>query len=57
MRLLGFIIRFLTNKRLAGPAILIAINLGSSFMAFRAGDYRRGVYFLASGVCIAMVAI
>jgi hypothetical protein len=44
-------------RRLAFPALLIAINLGCSFTAFKAGDYKKAVYWLSSTVCLAMVSL
>ncbi len=40
----------------AFPAILLGCNLGAAVASFLLHDRRRGVYWLSSGVCIAMVA-
>jgi len=47
-------IRF--EKRLFFPAILFLCNLGSAIACFAAGDWRRGLYWMASSVCIASVS-
>lgn len=44
------------DKRYIFPALLLLFNLGSAAVSFASGDWRRGVYWLASGVCIAAVA-
>jgi hypothetical protein len=45
------------NRRLLFPAILFAANLGSAATCFAGGDWKRGLYWLASSVCIACVAL
>ncbi len=40
----------------AFPAVLLGGNLGAAVASFLLHDWRRGVYWLASAVCIAMVA-
>ena len=44
--------RFLVARRLVFPAFLIVGNLASAVECFRARDYRHGVYWLASAVCL-----
>jgi hypothetical protein len=44
------------DKRYVFPAMLMAFNIGAAVMSFFGGDTKRGVYWLASGICIAMVA-
>ena len=44
------------DKRLIFPALLLLLNLGACVACLFSGDYRRAVYWLASGVCIAVVA-
>jgi hypothetical protein len=39
------------------PAALVLLNLGAAAMSFKGGDVRRGVYWLASGLCVAMAAL
>jgi lipoprotein signal peptidase len=38
------------------PAVLLLCNAGAAFMAFSHKDWQRGVYWLASAVCIGCVA-
>lgn len=38
------------------PGLLLVLNLGSAAVCLTAGDYKRAVYWLASGLCIATVA-
>lgn len=38
------------------PAVLLVLNVAAAVACFHAQDWRRGVYWLASAVCIAMVA-
>lgn len=38
------------------PALLLVLNLGAALVAFTGGDWRRGVYWVASAVCIGVVA-
>jgi hypothetical protein len=44
------------EKRFAFPLLLMALNLGASAFCFIGGDWRRGCYWLASAVCVAMVS-
>ena len=39
------------------PGVLVAINVGEAVVCFFCGDWKKGVYFLASAVCIGMVAV
>ena len=50
-------IRYLIARRLLFPAVLFVINLACAITAFKAGDWKRGIYWLSSAVCIAMVSI
>jgi hypothetical protein len=43
------------GARAAFPALLLLLNLCAAVASFWARDYRRGIYWLASAVCIAMV--
>ena len=38
------------------PALMILMNVGASLVAFKAGDWRRGVYWITSALCLVMVA-
>ena len=38
------------------PALMILMNVGASLVAFKAGDWRRGVYWITSALCLGMVA-
>ena len=38
------------------PALLILMNVGASLVAFKAGDWRRGVYWIASALGLVMIA-
>jgi hypothetical protein len=40
----------------AFTAVLLGGNLGAAVASFLLHDWRRGVYWLASAICIAMVA-
>jgi hypothetical protein len=44
------------TKRYVFPAILLVINLGAAAMSFLGGDWKRGVYWLGSALCIATVS-
>ncbi len=44
------------HSQLIFPALLILMNLGASLVAFKAGDWRRGVYWITSALCLVMVA-
>jgi hypothetical protein len=39
------------------PGVLVAINVGEAVVCFACHDWKKGVYFLASAVCIGMVAV
>jgi len=56
-RLLSTSVRFLIARRLAFPALLVAINLGCSAASFNGGDWKRGVYWICSAMCIAMMSL
>ena len=38
------------------PALLLTLNVGAALMSFKGGNWRQGAYWLASAVCVAMVA-
>jgi hypothetical protein len=44
------------RSQLIFPALLILMNVGASLVAFKAGDWRRGVYWITSALCLVMVA-
>jgi hypothetical protein len=46
----------MTDKRFLFPALLLAGNIGAAIVCFCMRDWKRGTYWLASGICIAMVA-
>jgi len=46
-----------SQKRLIFPAILVICNLGSAVACFASGDWKRGLYWMASSVCIASVSV
>jgi len=46
----------ISRSQLIFPALLILMNVGASVMAFKAGDWRRGVYWITSALCLVMVA-
>jgi hypothetical protein len=41
------------EKKYIMPVILLALNLGCAIFCFCGGDWKRGVYWIASAVCIA----
>lgn len=50
MNLFGF---YISPK--AGPVLLIAINLFSALVCFKAGDIRRGIYWCAAATLNATI--
>ena len=46
----------INRSQLIFPALMILMNVGASVMAFKAGDWRRGVYWITSALCLMMVA-
>ena len=44
------------DKRLIFPAILFLCNLASAIVCFADGDWKRGLYWMASSICIASVS-
>ena len=38
------------------PALLLVLNIGAALMSFKGGNWRQGAYWLASAVCVAVVA-
>ena len=48
---------FVRQRRLAGPSLLIAINICSAVNCFKGKDWKHGVYYLSSALCLVMVAI
>jgi hypothetical protein len=49
--------QFLMQRRLVFPLILVAINLASAVQCFAAGDWKRGLYWFSSAVCLLIVAL
>ena len=44
------------EKRMIFPAVLFLCNIASAISCFAAGDWKRGLYWAASSVCIASVS-
>ncbi len=44
------------DKRLIFPAILFLCNIASAIVCFANGDWKRGLYWMASSICIASVS-
>ncbi|HLJ14248.1 MAG TPA: hypothetical protein VKV15_07110 [Bryobacteraceae bacterium] len=57
MKALLALVHFMIARRLLFPALLFCINLACAITAFQARDWKRGVYWLSSAVCIAMVSV
>lgn len=38
------------------PTVLMMLNLAAAVASFHSGDWRRGICWLAWGICLAMVA-
>ena len=38
------------------PAVMILMNVGAAVVAFKAGDWRRGGYWIASALCLGLIA-
>jgi hypothetical protein len=45
------------TRKMIGPLILFAINLGSAIVCLHGGDWKKAVYWLASSICILMVGM
>lgn len=43
------------DRRLIFPTILLLCNIGSGVACLMGGDWKRGLYWMASAVCIACV--
>jgi hypothetical protein len=46
----------MVSRRLIFPGVLVLCNAGSAIACFAAGDWKRGLYWAASSVCIASIA-
>jgi hypothetical protein len=44
-------------RHLIFPAILFLCNVGSAIACFAAGDWKRGLYWAASSLCVASVSV
>jgi hypothetical protein len=44
------------RSQLIFPTLLILMNVGAAVVAFKAGDWRRGGYWIASALCLVMFA-
>ena len=54
---LAAVLHFVRERRLVFPGLLILCNLASAAQSFASGDWKRGVYWLSSAVCLLMVAL
>ncbi len=52
----SFTNEMLLDKRFAFPLALLALNIGAAIVSFITGDWRKGVYWLASAICVGTVA-
>ena len=44
------------RSQLIFPVLMVLMNVGASVVAFKTGDWRRGVYWITSALCLVMVA-
>ena len=44
------------RSQLNFPAVMILMNVWASVVAFKAGDWRRGAYWITSALCLGLVA-
>ena len=44
------------RSQLIFPVLMVLMNVGASVVAFKTGDWRRGVYWIASALCLVMFA-
>jgi hypothetical protein len=44
-------------KQLIFPIALAALNFGAAVASFLAGDWKRGLYWIFSGLCIVTVTL
>ena len=44
------------RSHLIFPALMILMNVGASVVAFKLGDWRRGMYWIASALCLGLIA-
>ena len=45
------------EKRLWFTAALVMLNLCAAAGSFASGDWKRGIYWLASAICLVMVSL
>jgi hypothetical protein len=57
MRQAAALLRFIVARRLVFPGLLILFNLASAAQSFASGDWKRGIYWLSSALCLLMVAL
>jgi hypothetical protein len=57
MKSVTIVLQSVMARKLAFSAIRLGVNLACSVSAFLAGDWKRGVYWISSTICIAMVSI
>jgi hypothetical protein len=43
------------NAAFIFPALMLTLNFGAAVVSLARGDWNRGVYWLASGTCVAAV--
>ena len=44
------------RSQLIFPTLLILMNVGAAVVAFKAGDWRRGAYWITSALCLGLIA-
>jgi hypothetical protein len=44
------------RSQLIFPAVMILMNVCASVVAFKAGDWRRGAYWITSALCLGLIA-
>ena len=44
------------RSQLIVPAVMILMNVCASVVAFKAGDWRRGAYWITSALCLGLIA-
>ena len=57
MKLATEFVHFMQARHLVFPAVLFVINVACAYTAFQSGDWKKGVYWLSSALCIAMVSL
>jgi len=44
------------RSQLIFPVLMVLMNVGASVVAFKTGDWRRGVYWISSALCLGLIA-